>query len=145
MSDCQSIGELLSGYIDGELTQVSRQRVEVHIDSCAKCQQAYQDLLRLQQGVGKMYFDELSQSEWSTIMNDLTVKSSRGTGWLLLVVGIVIVVGYGAYEFAVDDTMPALIKSAIAAVLLGIVLLFVSVLRQRMITRKTDRYKDVEI
>jgi len=30
----QHVGELLSGYIDGELTQQQRQRVDVH---CHKC------------------------------------------------------------------------------------------------------------
>ena len=145
MSNCQQIGELLSGYIDGELTQGSRQRVELHIDSCAKCHQAYEDLVRLQHDVGKMSFDELSQSEWSTIMNDMTVRSSRGTGWLLFVVGTLIIVTYGAFQFAVDDTVPALIKSSVAAIVLGIVLLLFSVLRQRLITSKTDKYRDVEI
>ncbi len=145
MSDCQQIDELLSGYIDGELTQGSRQRVELHIGACGKCRQAYEELVRLQQNVGEMSFDQLSESEWSTIMNDLTVRSSRGTGWLLFIVGLVVVIVYGSYQFAVDDTVPALIRSSIAAIVFGIALLFVSVFRQRLIASKTDRYRDVEI
>ncbi len=30
----EHVGEWLSGYIDGELTQQQRQRVEVHCDAC---------------------------------------------------------------------------------------------------------------
>ena len=143
--NCQQIGEMLSGYIDGELTQGSRQRVELHLDSCATCRHVYDDLVRLRNDVGKMKFDELSPSEWSNIMNDIGVKSSRGAGWLLFVVGLVIVVGYGAYEFARDDAVPALIKTGVAGIIFGLVFLFFSVLRQRLIARKTDKYRDVEI
>jgi len=142
---CQQIGELLSGYIDGELTQGSRQRVALHLDGCATCRKEYDDLVRLRNGVREIDFDELSPSEWSAIMNDLGVRSSRGAGWLLLLAGSIIVVGYGAYEFATDDAVPALINTGIAGVVFGFAFLLLSVLRQRLIARKSDKYEDVEI
>ena len=78
-------------------------------------------------------------------MNDLPVRTSRGAGWLLYVAGFLIVCGYGFYEFMGDDTVPALIKTGIGALVIGSLLLFASVLRERLIVRKTDKYKDVEI
>jgi predicted anti-sigma-YlaC factor YlaD len=145
MLDCRQIDELLSGYLDGELTQGDRQRVELHLESCSKCREAYGELARLREAVGDLAFGELSQDEWSKIMNDVTVRTSRGSGWVLYVVGLVIVCGYAAYEFAVDEKVPALIKSGVGALVLGLVLLFVSVLRERLMARKTDKYEDVQI
>ena len=78
-------------------------------------------------------------------MNDMTVRTSRGFGWVSLVVGVVIVAGYGAFCFATDDTVPALIKTGVGAIAVGTVLLFASVLRQRLLSRKSDRYEDVQI
>jgi len=78
-------------------------------------------------------------------MNDSLAKASRGGGWLFYLVGLVVVIGYGAWEFAVDDEVPTLIKLGTAAAILGILLLIVSVLRERLIERKSDKYEDVEI
>ena len=145
MLDCRQIDEMLSGYLDGELTQGDGQRVQLHLESCAKCRTAYDELAELRGTIGEMSFGKMSHEQWSKIMNDLPVKASRGAGWLLYVAGLVIVCGYGFYEFAVDDTVPALIKTGIGGLVIGTMLLFLSVLRERLTARKTDKYKDVEI
>lgn len=145
MLDCQQIDEMLSGYLDGELTQGDRQRVDLHLEACSKCRGVYEELADLRESVGKMSFGEISRQEWSEIMNDLPIRASRGAGWLLYVAGFLIVCGFGCYEFVADDTVPALIKTGIGALVIGSLLLFVSVLRERLIVRKTDKYKDVEI
>ena len=145
MAECQHIAELISGYIDAELTQQNRQRVELHWESCAKCRQTYEEMSQLRQKVRQLTYGEMSNEEWSRMMNDLTVRTSRGAGWILYVVGVLIVVGYGAYEFTVDDELPALVKTGVAGIVVGAILLFVSVLRQRLIARKSDRYKEVQI
>ena len=49
------------------------------------------------------------------------------------------------FEFLTDPGLGAGWKVLISAFYLGWLGLFVSVLRQRLIERKTDRYKDVEI
>jgi anti-sigma factor (TIGR02949 family) len=145
MLDCNQIADMISGYLDGELTQGDRQRVEVHLDSCSGCRRTCDDMQRVRRAVGDLSFEEMPPEEWSKMMNDLTVRTSRGAGWLLYVIGLALVVGYAAYEFSVDEEIPALIKTGIAAAVIGLMLLFISVLRQRLIARKTDKYEDVEI
>lgn len=145
MLDCRQIDAMLSGYLDNELTQGDRQRVELHLESCSKCRHAVEELSRLQTAVGELSFDEMSQQDWREIMDKVTVQASRGTGWVLYVVGLIVICGYSAFAFFSDDTVPALIKSGIAAVLGGLILLFVSVLRERMVDRRTDKYEDVRI
>jgi predicted anti-sigma-YlaC factor YlaD len=145
MLDCGKIGERLSGYLDGELTQGDRQRVELHLDSCAQCRAALQEMARLRQAVSQLPFDAMSQDDWSQIMSDVSVRTSRGAGWFLYIVGALILVGYAGYSLAVDETVDALVKTGIAAVVLGLTLLFISVLRERLLSRKSDRYEDVQI
>ena len=78
-------------------------------------------------------------------MNDPTVQVSRGIGWLLFLGGILIAAGIGIYEFIVDSSIEPWVKFLFAAIYGGLALLFLSVLRQRLIERKTDKYEDVEI
>ena len=63
-------------------------------------------------------------------------------GWILFTVGLVVaaMVGFRAFMEA-----PMLIKFISIAIYGGLGLLLVSVLRQRLIDRKTDKYSDVEI
>jgi hypothetical protein len=145
MWDCSNIGERLSGYLDGELTQGDRQRVELHLERCSKCRAAYDELACARRAVSELTYDQLSQQEWRDIMQDVTVRASRGFGWLFYVSGLVVLVCFGGWQFAIDEAVPALIKTSVAAILLGTVLLFLSVLRERMLSRKTDKYEDVQI
>jgi predicted anti-sigma-YlaC factor YlaD len=145
MTDCKKIADMISGYLDGELTQGDRQLVEVHLEQCKQCRNAYDEMARLSEAVGKLSFGEMPPEAWSKMMNDLTVRTSRGAGWLLYVAGLVLVLGYAAYQFSIDDEIPALIKTGVAGIVVGLSLLLVSVIRQRVIASKTDRYKDVEI
>lgn len=145
MSNCQRISEYLSGYLDGELTQQDRQRIEIHLESCHECRQSLEELRNLSTAVGNLKFEKLSANDWSEMMNDITVKTSRGIGWLLLIVGIVLVVGYAIYSFAVDDSVEALVKTGVFGIMIGALFLLISVARQRWLARKTDKYEDVQI
>ena len=78
-------------------------------------------------------------------MNDSATKSLRGAGWLLLIGGVIGVVGIVLYALLFDDQTPLYIKLIVAAVYGGLGLLLLSVLRQRLIERKTDKYKDVRL
>ena len=78
-------------------------------------------------------------------MPDNVVRATSSVGWLLLIVGIVIGVGVAIFQWAIAPDVSLSIKLLVGAIYLGMAFLLVSVLRQRLIDRKTDKYKDVEI
>ena len=51
----------------------------------------------------------------------------------------------GLYHFVFVDSTETWMKLVLVAIYGGLAALFFSVLRQRLIERKTDKYKDVEI
>ena len=63
-------------------------------------------------------------------------------GWILFAVGLVVVAILGFQAFL---QAPMLVKLLLAGIYGGLGLLLVSVLRQRLTERKTDKYLDVEI
>ncbi len=141
----EHVGARLSGLLDGELTQQERQRVELHCDTCETCRNELEELKAIRQRVGKGRLSDLDQGVWRELMGDMTVRTSRTIGWLLLVGGILAAVGLGVYEFVFNSSVSLFEKFIVAAIYLGMAGLFFSVLRQRLIERKTDKYKDVEI
>jgi len=139
------VGELLSGYIDGELTQQEQQRVRLHCEDCEKCRQDLDDLQSMRDRIAASPLSGIRADVWRETMNDTTVRTTRGIGWLLLIGGVLLAFGFAVYEIVTDSSISLLEKLIIGGIYGGLLLLFVSVLRQRLIERKTDKYKDVEI
>lgn len=141
----QHVGEMLSGYIDGELTQQDRQRVDVHCESCAECRSLHSELLDLRREVGDAHLSMFGEDKWREMMSDTTVRVTRGIGWLLVVGCFLGIAGLGVVGFLTDSSISGFEKLVVGSIYGGFALLFISVLRQRLIERKPDKYKDVEI
>jgi hypothetical protein len=146
LQPCKHVGALLSGYIDGELTQQDRQRVRLHLDSCKPCEAERDEILSLREQLGKARLSDRDHDIWREAMDNTTVKATRGIGWLLLIGGVLLGVGIGVFEIVTEPSAASMAeKLIVGGIYGGMLLIFISVLRQRLIERKTDKYKDVEI
>ena len=139
------VGELLSGYVDGELTQQQRQLVSLHCEGCEECRETLSKLRELRHSIGKAQLSEVGEDKWRETMNDNNVQTTRNIGWLMFIAGLLVIAGIVVFGFLFSDEIPVGMKLIIIGVYGGLALLFFSVLRQRLIERKTDKYKDVEI
>jgi len=139
------VGELLSGYLDGELTQQQRQFVSLHCDQCEECRDTLVKLRELRQDIGKAQLSEVGEDKWRESMNDRTVQTTRSIGWLMFIAGVLAIAGIGVFTFLLNDETGIGMKLIVIAVYGGLAVLLFSVLRQRLIERKTDKYKDVEL
>lgn len=75
-------------------------------------------------------------------------RMERGAGWIFLSVGSIVLLAGGLYELAVnllrDVVDPWWIRLGVAALVLGLAVLFVSVVRERIFAFKRDPYREVE-
>ena len=77
-------------------------------------------------------------------MGDRTTRMRLCLGWSLIGAGVLSLYGYGVYQFMTDTAEPIWVRLTLAGIGLGFLILFLHVLRQRLIARKTDRYKDIQ-
>jgi predicted anti-sigma-YlaC factor YlaD len=145
LDSCQQVEKLLTGYLDAELTQQESQRVAVHIDECPQCRQTYQQLKQLQHAVQDAQYPNMEQDELEKIVNDMTSKSIQGVAWFALSAGLAMIIAMAVYAFWVDSGMSWYEKLAMSLIWGGGIGLFISVLRQRLISRKTDKYRRVKL
>ncbi len=89
--------------------------------------------------------DEAGKHQQGETMNDHTVQTTRHIGWLMFVGGLLAIAGIAVFGFLFSEEIPVAMKLIVVAVYGGLAALLFSVLRQRLIERKTDKYKDVEI
>ena len=84
--------------------------------------------------------DEVRGKYWSRVYNRL----ERGLGWILISIGAMILLFYGGFKavenLIKDPTVAIFLKVAILVLLAGIVILFVSVVRERIFIYKKDKY-----
>jgi predicted anti-sigma-YlaC factor YlaD len=141
---CEEIRPLIAGYLDGELSPEDRARVEDHVAACDECARELDGQRALKEELDTMMFCEPSDAEleryWQSVYNRL----ERGIGWLMFTIGAAVVACYGAFclveRTVLDPNVALVFKLGIVALGLGIVVLFVSLLRERLAVSKSDRY-----
>ncbi|MEM8817596.1 MAG: zf-HC2 domain-containing protein [Pseudomonadota bacterium] len=141
----QHIGKLLSGYIDGELTQQERQRVELHCQQSEESRRDLEELSALRRKIAGTQLGEAGEDHWGENMNDTGVRVTAAIGWILLIGGTILGAGVFVFALLFNPSIGLFEKLLIVGVYGGLAGLLIAVLRQRLIERKTDKYKNVRI
>jgi hypothetical protein len=77
---------------------------------------------------------------WDTFRDSVYNRMERKTGWVFFIIGAIALTSFGVYCFIMEPWTTALRKTLIAVPVMGLLVLFVSVLRQRLFVYRTDRY-----
>ena len=78
-------------------------------------------------------------------MGENSGQTARWIGLTLFFGGVLALAGYGVYALLADAETPAIVKFGVLALYGGLVVLGLLALRQRLVARRTDRYRDIEI
>lgn len=137
---CEDVKPLLSGYIDGELDENDRDAVEKHLAACDVCRTEYEKLRDLVEVTSEMRFKEPAKEVWDDYWSRVYNRLERGAGWMVFVLGIIVWAAWGVYCFVKDPTIEAVEKVVVAAPIIGILILLISVIRERVYKSKFDKY-----
>ena len=140
----ERINGMLSAYLDNELTQADSQQVRVHLEDCENCRETLRQLRELQRVAGELTFVEPEEERMEQVREKLSVQAPRKVGWSFFLAGVVGWVVYAIYLFVTNPRCRPVEKLVIAAVYIGLFLLFVSVVRQRWLELPHDRYRGVK-
>lgn len=134
---------LLSGYLDHALNQAEAQRIRIHLEDCATCSSLYAELSTLRQAARTTTFKEPDDSEWPELPKTRVSWLSRSVGWLLLISWLVVVSILALYRFlaSAGDPFEVFLVLGLPG---GFVLLFSSVLIDRLRDLKSDRYRGIQ-
>lgn len=134
---------LLSGLVDGELTQQDEQRTTLHVAECERCRELLQELRALREVTMSTRLQEPSAGDWNEAPRTHGSRLARLVGWPLLLVWLAGVVGFALWQVATGPEAP-LEKLLVFGGLSGVALLFLSVLLDRIRSARTDRYRGVQ-
>ncbi|MBN2132931.1 MAG: zf-HC2 domain-containing protein [Sedimentisphaerales bacterium] len=144
---CQDHKDLMMAYLDDELDEPQRKAFEEHLASCPACAQEMEEFARLKQVTDSVTLVEPEDRLWEQYWGGVYNRVERNIGWTLFsVAGILLVIyaGFRAIEDLVrDPAVGLLLKIGLLALIAGLAVLFVSILRERIYFWSKDRYKDV--
>lgn len=143
--NCERIETMISGYVDQELTQQDAQLVRLHLEDCSACRRLHAELKDLKGRMAGLDWPHGDEAGLEALERDLFARVSAGIGWFLIVLGAALLLILGVVEFMSADSMPWYEKLGIALVWLAPVALLVSVIRQRLLTYRNDRYRNVKL
>jgi predicted anti-sigma-YlaC factor YlaD len=135
--------KLISGHLDGELTQAADQKVRLHLESCTHCRGTFNELQTIREAAMTTKFIEPTDDQWDERPRGVPSRVSRSVGWALAVVWLAAVSCFGLWQLwrAPEGLLEkVLIFGGVAA--FGLV--FLSALLDRIRTARSDRYREVE-
>ncbi len=96
-----------------------------------------------------MKFKQPHTEVWDKYWVNIYNRIERGIAWIIFSIGCMILLTYGLFKavesIIAEPQLEIIVKIGILAVIAGTVILLVSVARERLFIKKTDRYsKEVQ-
>ncbi len=74
---------LISGYLDGELTQGSEQAVRVHLETCERCRTTAEELRTIKEAAMGTRFEVPEDLQWDETPRSTGSRLAQRAGWLI--------------------------------------------------------------
>jgi hypothetical protein len=135
------------GYLDNELSEEQRNRFEEHLAGCPECAGELKEFQKLKAITDEVTLVEPEDQIWQDYWTGIYNRIERDLGWIIFSVSAILLSIYGGFklieEIISDATVGMLLKIGLIALVVGLAILFVSVLRERIYFWSKDRYRNV--
>lgn len=144
---CHDYKDLMMGYLDEELDGEQKRRFEEHLAGCPECAGELKEFRRLKAITDEVTLVDPEDRLWNDYWGGVYNRIERSLGWIVFSIAAILLTIYGGFraieEIVRDPHVELVFKMGLLALLAGLAILFVSVLRERIYFWKKDRYKDV--
>lgn len=134
--------------LDGELGATDREALERLLEADESLRAEWEKMRRVKEVTDTMSYREPPEEVWGTYWESVYNKLERGFGWILMSIGILILFGYGLWEWVTvllqESDLPGFVRLALFATLFGGTILLVSVIREKWFTHRRDPYKEIQ-
>lgn len=144
MNNCEKFRPLLVGLLDGELTAREKTEVNDHMIRCAGCREEYERLRETSGKLEALSCDEPTDEVLRRLWRNPFSRLSRVGGILMVVLGYAGLIGFGLFKFFTGKEGEFWAKVPMAAIIIGILILLVLVVLERVKIYGKDPYREIE-
>lgn len=141
-----SIHSRMMAALDGELDAAELAILHRELEDNDAYRVEWDQLSRLKEVTDTMSLQSPPGEVWAGYWESVYRRIERGVGWILFSIGAIVLLSYGAWE-AIDTLLasnaPLLVKGGLLSTLVGLIILGISVTREKMFTHRRDKYKGV--
>jgi anti-sigma factor RsiW len=130
--------------LDDELNAEEKSRFEEHVRGCSDCRRELKEMGRIVELTDDLRLRPPDEEFWARYWENVFHRVERGTGFVLLVAGVVAATAYAIYVAVTSPDFFTFKGISVAVILLGLVVIFLSVARERYHESKGDPYKGVK-
>ena len=145
---CEAMKFKIMAYLDNELPESDINTVKQHITECTDCSNKYESLNKVKEITGEMKFKKLPEMYWDEYWTHVYNKIERGLSWIFISIGAIIILSFVAWNAMTrlinDSQMSLFLKFGVIIFIIGMVILLVSILREKLMIKKVDKYREVE-
>ncbi len=136
---------LLMAAIDNELSAEEKPQFEQYIRQYPECYAEWQKYIKLKEVTQTMQFTKPAPEVWNRYWVNIYNRLERGLGWIMFSIGCVILLTYGGFKMVeaiiTDSKLEAIVKIGVIALIGGLMIVLVSVIREKIFTARTDKYQ----
>ncbi|MBN2172158.1 MAG: zf-HC2 domain-containing protein [Candidatus Krumholzibacteriota bacterium] len=141
--DRERIRRLMMAHMDGELDDAERRELEEALAASPELRAELARLEDLGRRLSGVRLRDPADDVLEELDRTLAKRAGLPLGWLLVVAGTLVLLVWSLGAWLLDPALPALLRWAGGAVLLGLLLLFLVKARERWIEYRRDPYRDV--
>jgi len=145
---CHDWKDMMMGYLDNELDQEQKSRFEEHLKGCPECKKELEQFKNIKSITDEVTLAEPEDKLWADYWNNVYNRIELGVGWIIFSIAAIILLIFGGFHLIEDviknPSVECTLKIGLVLLVVGMAVLLVSVLRERLYFWKRDRYKDIQ-
>jgi hypothetical protein len=134
--------------LDGEVSDVERGELDALLEGDPELREEWHRMSQVKEVTSTMAFRKPPEEVWGRYWTSVYNRMERGVGWILASIGAVVIMAYGLWKWFetlyAEAGLPWFVKAAIMLLSVGFLIVFVSVVREKLFTRRYDAYKEIE-
>ncbi|MBD3287380.1 hypothetical protein GF337_01135 [candidate division KSB1 bacterium] len=139
---------LLMAKIDDELTTQESGELQQLLRTYPELEKEWNTYHKLKEVTNTMALKSPPKEVWDKYWINIYNRIERSIAWILVSIGAIILITWSLFRalesMLADTQLVPFVKIGILLALAGFVILIVSVLREKLIIRKTDPYKEIQ-
>jgi hypothetical protein len=130
--------------LDNEMSEEEKTQYEDHVKTCEDCRKELKELGRIVELTDELRFKPPDDEFWDGYWESIYRRVERSTGFFLVIVGVMGALLYGIFKAVTSPGFLTYEGVSITVILVGLVVIFASVARERYHESKSDPYKGVK-
>lgn len=140
--------QLMMAALDDELAGGEQEELDRLLADDPELRGEWDRLHEVKEVTNTMSLRRPPEETWEQYFESVYNRLERGFAWILISIGAIVLTGWalwiGLEELWGATDLPMYVKIAVYAMLLGLAVLLVSVIREKWFVRKTDPYKEIQ-